>query len=139
MKKIGVIIAGFLAICLHSKAQIWNAVPLSDSKNGTLTSTVYDWEAIGINPANLGWSNNHWLAVSVLNVGMAGQSKTLNFPALMTALHTSNVFAAANSWQTIMGAPGGLNATADINWAAVSFRIPKVLGAFGINLDDKIN
>jgi hypothetical protein len=129
----------FLLFPVIGWMQIWSVSPTSTAKNGTLTATAYDWEVIGVNPANLGWNNNHLLSFTALDAGLSGQSKGMNFPSFMTALHSSNLLSSSNNWQRILGTSGGMNATADINWAAVSFRLPKVPGAFAVNIRDRIS
>jgi hypothetical protein len=117
--------------------QIGATIPVSDAKNGTLTSTVYDWEAIGINPANLGWSVNHQFSITLMDVGLYGQSEDMDFSRLTSAMHTSGI-PAVESWQNILSLPNGMTADADINWIAASFKVPTVPGAFAVSMRDRI-
>ncbi|HTB33130.1 MAG TPA: DUF5723 family protein [Bacteroidia bacterium] len=121
-----------------SIGQIQSVLPVSTAKNGSLTAVVYDWEAIGVNPSNLGWSDNHQFSYTILDAGISGQSKGMNFPSLLTALQSGSLTSSALSWQSILGSPRGMNTYADINWFALSFRIPSIPGAFAINLRDRI-
>ncbi len=131
----------FLAIILFpviSSGQIQSVLPVSTAKNGSLTAVVYDWEVIGVNPSNLGWDVNHRLSFTILDAGISGQSKGMNMPTVATALGSASLISGALSWQKILGSPRGMNAYGDVNWFAVSFKIPVIPGAFAVNLRDRI-
>ena len=127
-----------LLLPIYSKGQIQSILPVSTAKNGSLTAVAYDWEVIGVNPANLGWSVNHQFSFTVLDAGMSAQSNGMSFPGLLTATESQSLVTRATSWQQILGAPNGMNADIDINWFAVSFRIPNFPGAFAANIRDRI-
>jgi hypothetical protein len=120
-----------------SNGQVEAALPVSTAKTGALTATAYDWEAIGVNPSNLGWPVNHKFSFTILGIGASAQSEGNNFPSFLNFVGASNPIATASS-QQILGAPKGMNIEADIEWFAVSFRIPKIPGAFAINMRDRI-
>ena len=121
-----------------SREQIQAVLPVGTAKDGSLTAVAYDWEVIGVNPANLGWQVNHKFSFTVLDAGVSAQSEGNNFPAFMNLINSQNLISSSNSSQQILGAPRGMNISADINWFAVSFRIPKIPGAFAINMRDRV-
>lgn len=125
-----------LPVLIQAQVQLYS--PVSTAKNGSLTAVAYDWEVIGINPANLGWKENHTLSFTLLDVGISGQSYGLNYSTLMGAIHSPDLATRANDWQTILGTKNGMSAYADINWAAVSFRLPDIRGAFALNMRDRV-
>ena len=118
--------------------QVQSVLPVSTAKNGSLTAVAYDWEVIGVNPSNLGWNVNHEFSITVLDAGLSGQSQGMNMSTLGTALGSSSLVSSALSWQKILGAPRGMNAYGDINWFALSFRVPAIPGGFAVNLRDRI-
>lgn len=121
-----------------SRGQIQTVLPVGTAKDGSLTAVAYDWEAIGVNPANLGWQVNHRLSFTILDVGASAQSEGNNFPAFMNLINSQNLISTSNSSQQVLGAPRGMNMAADVNWFAVSFRIPKIPGAFAVNMRDRV-
>lgn len=132
-----------LALCLVAlpvliQAQVQLYSPVSTAKNGALTATAYDWEVIGINPANLGWKENHTLSFTLLDAGVSGQSYGINLSTLTQAVKSPDLTTRANDWQKILGTANGMNAYADVNWAAISFRLPNIRGAFAVNMRDRI-
>lgn len=138
MKRLILIFVSSVILPVISREQVQSVLPVATANNGALTAVAYDWSVIGVNPANLGWSINHTLSFTFLDMGVSGQSEGMSFPSLMSAFHSSNLISSANSWQQILGAPGGMNTNADINWFAVSFRLPQVPGAFAVNMRDRI-
>ncbi|HVA99575.1 MAG TPA: hypothetical protein VNG53_11830, partial [Bacteroidia bacterium] len=72
------------------KAQVDLAVPTAVSKGGAATAILKNWEAIGINPANLGWKSNYKFSLCLLNAGVNLQSKALDFNSLENAATNPN-------------------------------------------------
>lgn len=136
MKRITVLV--FLIFPVISFAQIYFGSPIAASNDGSVTATAKNWEAIEINPANLGWSDNHTFSFSIANVALnfadngvtLNQIENLNIGDSITPQQRQEIYNAVT-------APGGLNVSATINWAAFSFTIPKV-GGFAISLTDKL-
>lgn len=122
----------------YSYAQIQTVLPISTAQNGSLTATAYNWQAIGVNPANLGWEENSKSSFTILDAGANGQSAGMSLGALSSALGSSSLVTRANSWQQILGAPNGMNVNADVNWFALSFRVPTIPGAFAVNMRDEV-
>ncbi|MEO6884316.1 MAG: DUF5723 family protein [Bacteroidia bacterium] len=121
-------------------AQIDLATPMAVSKGGAATAIVKNWEAIGINPANLGWKNNYRFSLSILNAGINLQSKALDFQSLENAVSNPNqTFTPEQKKQyaSLFTTSDGLNLEADITWLAASVSIPKV-GGFAINVRDRM-
>ncbi len=118
--------------------QVQSVLPVGTAKDGSLTAVVYDWEVVGVNPANLGWDVNHRFSFTILDAGISGQSTGMNLPTLSNAIGSPSLITRATSWQSILGTPRGMNAYGDINWFAASFRVPVIPGAFAVNLRDRI-
>ena len=137
MKTTGSLLAAILLSFVLS-GQIQSVLPVGTAKMGTLTAVAYDWEVIGVNPSNLGWDCNHQFSFTLLDIGVSGQSKGMNFPTMVSALQSSSLTSSAESWQKILGTPRGMNTYADINWFALSFRLPSIPGAFAVNMRDRI-
>lgn len=134
MKKI--ILFTFLISPVISFAQIDFGTPTADARGGSVTATVKDWEAIGINPANLGWANNHGFSLSIGNIGVnlqdnqitLGQIRSANFKDSITSTERQELYNALTT-------PGGLNMETTVNWFSFSFHIKKI-GGFAISLTD---
>ncbi len=139
MKKIFLFLL-FAEISLICKAQIDLCLPVATAKGAAVTAVVSDWECIGINPSNLGWADNHHFSFTILNVGLSVQSSALSYSTLRNLLlHPGDTFSTAQKHQfaDVLSNPNGLNMYADVNWAAFSFKIPKI-GGFAINLRDRV-
>lgn len=144
MKKIAPLV--FLLFPAISFAQINFGSPSAAAMGGAVTSTVKDWEAIEINPANLGWNTNHPFSVSIANIGINLQDNGVSYTSLkqsllpgLDSLFSSKTMSPADR-QAMYNAeisPGGLNLSASVTWAAFSFSIPKI-GGFAINLTDEL-
>jgi len=134
----------FLILPAISFAQIYFGSPIAASNGGSVTATAINWECIEINPANLGWNENHTFSLSFANIGLNFADNGLNLAsnAIISELKnvdTQKVISPTERQQmyNAVTAPGGLNISATINWAAFSFTIPKV-GGFAFSLTDKI-
>lgn len=121
---------------LAAFAQIDMGMPTATGKGGASTAILKNWDALGINPSNLGWYDNYLLSVGVFNFGItahsdAFQSKTLR-QALMNPTDTFNA-ADKNFYAKTFNTPNALNLQAHLNWAAFSLYFPKMGGlAFGL-------
>ncbi len=124
------------ALTIPSLAQIDMGVPAAAGKGGTSTAIVKNWEAVGINPSNLGWSGNYKFSVTILNAGLTAQSKAINFATLKHAmLHPKDTFSLAEkkNYADLFTNPDGFNMQANINWIAASIYFPKFGGlAFSV-------
>jgi hypothetical protein len=135
MRKITFLI--FLLSPVISFAQIDFGTPSAAADGGSVTATAKDWQAIEINPANLGWSNNDKFSLSIANVGVNiqsnqityGQLKNANFGDSITPLERQELYNA-------LTAPGGLNVATTINWFSFSMHMKK-WGGIAISLTDK--
>lgn len=140
MKKTFLIFFAIIDFCLITTAQIDLCLPVATAKGGAVTATVTDWEAIGINPSNLGWKENHKFSLSILNVGVSAQSSALDYPTFKNIIfHPSDTFSMAEKqrYAQVLANPNGLNLYGDINWLAFSLNIPKI-GGFAMNLRDRV-
>ena len=116
-------------------AQVQYVLPLGTAKNGAQTAIANDWEAIGINPANLGWDNNNLVSVSFLNIGASVQSAGLNMSRINTMRHSGDTNQPSTAKQ-ILGGSHGTNLFADASWFAGSVKL-KNIGAFAISIQDR--
>jgi len=128
-----------LVIAAPLCAQIDMGIPSAAGKGGVSTAMVKDWEAVGINPSNLGWSSNYKFSISILSFGLSAQSSALDFATLKHAMiHPSDTFTTAEkqNYADLFTNPEGFNMTANVNWLATSFCLPK-LGGFAFTIRDR--
>jgi len=140
MKKITLFLFALLLYPAYSWEQIDLCLPVAAAQGGAITAQTRDWEAIGINPANLGRENNHKFSITILNVGLSIESDALNFEGLKNAFtHPADTFSMAEKQQLkqAFSTPNGLNLYGDVNWLAFSFYFPKV-GGFAVNLRERV-
>ncbi len=124
---------------LFSFAQIELGSPSTIANGGAVTAKVDEWMAIGVNPANLGWAENHAFSISILNFGLDFQAPSMDFPMLSHSLSSiggSFTNAQKQMWENAFSPPGVLF-NSSINWVSTSFTINKI-GGFGIGLSDKV-
>lgn len=130
----------FLLVCTFAaNAQIDMGVPAAAGKGGTATAMIGNYECIGINPSNLGWRDNYKFSFTIANVGLAAQSRALDFPTLRNALvHPNDTFSMAqkDAYAAQFATPEGFNFNANINWFAASIYFPK-FGGLAINIRDR--
>src|SRR5665213_568436 len=129
-----------IAASLQLTAQIDLGIPASTGKGGVATAMMRNWEAIGVNPSNLGWNDNYKFSMTVLNVGLAAQSSALDFSSLKHAmLHPNDTFSVADkqNYSKLFTNPDGFNMTGDINWIATSVYFPKI-GGLAFNVRDRM-
>ncbi|HET6993294.1 MAG TPA: DUF5723 family protein [Bacteroidia bacterium] len=135
MKKL-LLILGITAFTMPVIAQIDMGIPSAAGKGGVSTAMVKNWEAIGINPSNLGWSDNYKFSITLLNGGLTAQSKAIDFATLKHAMfHPSDTFTVAEkqNYANLFTNPDGFNMQANINWLATSIYFPKFGGlAFSV-------
>jgi hypothetical protein len=120
-------------------AQIDMGIPSAAGKGGTSTAVVKDWEAVGINPSNLGWNSNYKFSISLMSFGLSAQSKAMDFATLKHAmLHPSDTFTTAEkqNYADLFTNPDGFNLTANVNWLATSVYFPK-LGGLAFTVRDR--
>lgn len=128
----------FFFLPCFSFAQIYFGSPTAAAMGGAVTATVKDWEAIEINPANLGWNNNHTLSMSVADIGLNLEDNAMSVNELKReSYHDSLTPLQHQQIINALTAPGGLNLSATVTWAAISFSIPKI-GGFAFNLTDEL-
>jgi len=138
MKKLLLSLAA--ALCgISGFAQIDNGVTPATGRGGAAGAMLRNWEAIGINPANLGWKENYLFSVGVFNFGISAQSKALDIETLRGALmNPEDTFTTAEKqkYAAAFSTPDGLNLQSQVTWGAVSFATPK-LGGIAVNLRDR--
>jgi hypothetical protein len=131
----------FLGLALTAPlcAQIDMGIPSAAGKGGTATAIAKNWEAVGINPSNLGWSSNYKFSMAIGTFGMAAQSKAMDFATLKNAmLHPSDTFSAAEkqNYADLFTNPEGFNLAANMNWLSTSLYLPK-LGGIAFTVRDR--
>ncbi len=107
---------------------------------GYSTTRLSDYQCIGINPANLGWSwDNHMIHASLLETGLTIYTNALTKSQLTHDLFNNSVelsfdeqIKAAQSFtDTKMWGQGG------ITWLGLSYNNPKI-GGFAITIRDRL-
>ncbi len=130
---------GALPCALYSQIDL--GTPIATGKGGAATAITHDWQCIGINPANLGYSDNYKFSLGLLNVGFSAQSKALDMTTIYNAaLHPTNSFTSADKQKLAeqLSTADGLNIYGNVNWIAASLYVPK-LGGFAFNVRDRVN
>ncbi len=138
MKKF-LVLLGIIA-SFQLTAQIDMGIPASTGKGGVSTAMMRNWEAIGINPSNLGWNDNYRFSITLMNVGLTAQSSALDFSGLKHAmLHPNDTFSVADkaNYAKLFTNPDGFNMTANVNWLATSVYFPKI-GGFAFSVRDRM-
>ena len=114
--------------------------PAGCGKGGTATTILKNWEAIGINPANLGWSENKTFSFGIFNsVGLSVQSQALNVGKLYKNMaHPNNNLSSSDIkvLSDFFTTENGLNIQTHVNWIAASVQFAKV-GGFAVNVRDR--
>lgn len=119
-------------------AQVDLAYPVAQARGGAIMGIANDWEAIGINPANLGWQDNHRFSITLLNIGVNAQSDGLSIPLLRNLVQNKQDSNGSVYAHNILGHEKGLNLFADVNWMACSFRVAPLGGTFALSLRDRV-
>lgn len=131
--------AAFLFIATGLFAQIDLGIPTATGKGGASTAILRNWDAIGINPSNLGWKENYMLSVGVFNFGITAQSDAFQSKTLRDALtHPSDTFSQSEKqlYAKEFNSPNALNLQAHLNWGAASVYFPK-LGGLAVSMRDR--
>lgn len=131
----------FSCFAIVASAQVDMGVPVATGMGGAGTTLLKDWEAVGVNPANLGFKKTKRLSVGALNYGLSIQSTALDLENLSTAFFdTKKSFGteAKQKFIQLFSADGGIKSNFNINWLAASVKIPKI-GGFAINVRDRIS
>ena len=124
----------FTPIFLNAQIDFGSAS--STVNGGAVTAKLKDWMAIGVNPANLGWDENHKFSISILNLGMDAQANSLDFPTLFH-LSGSLTNSDKQKLENCLSTPPGLLVNSEFNWISGSFNINKI-GGFAIGISDKV-
>ncbi len=134
MKKITFLV--FLISPAISFAQIDFGGPTASARGGAVTATAQDWEAIEINPANLGWSTNHGFSLSIANVGVNVEDQAVTIHEVRTTQFDSLTPLQRQQAYNAMTTPGGLNVAVSANFFSFSIHTKK-WGGLAISLTDK--
>ncbi|MFH0894280.1 MAG: DUF5723 family protein [Bacteroidota bacterium] len=120
MKKLQLSILGiFFFGCAVAQSDL--GTPVFVGMGGVASTIATDYEAIGINPANLGFEYNKKIAVGLLNVGVNIQSKAFNLKEMYNAFTKPDaVFTTEqkNLFASVFTSENGLNFQSHINWLA---------------------
>lgn len=131
----------FLCISYASHAQSDLGVPAGSGKGGTATTILKNWEAIGINPANLGWSENKTFSLGVFNsIGFNIQSQALDLKTIYNGyFHKKDSISSTDkiSFTDLFTTEGGVNMQTHVNWLAASTQLPKI-GGIAVNVRDRL-
>lgn len=128
-----------LASGFAASAQIDMGVPAAAGKGGTATAMIGNYDAIGINPSNLGWRDNFKFSFTVANVGLSAQSRAIDFAMMKDAfLNPQDTFTQAqkNDLANRFATEDGFNLNANVNWFAASIYFPK-FGGLAVNVRDR--
>ncbi|HTA83393.1 MAG TPA: DUF5723 family protein [Bacteroidia bacterium] len=117
-------------------SQVEYVLPVGSAKSGAITATANDWEAIGVNPANMGWESTDLVSFSFLNLGVGIQSAGLSMKGVNTMMHSGDTNQ-PNTAKQILNVNHGINLFADVNWLAFSLKVNKI-GTFAISVNDKL-
>jgi Family of unknown function (DUF5723) len=130
---------GLLLLSINALSQIDNGTTTATGKGGASTALLRNWDAIGINPSNLGWFDNHMVSIGVFNFGITAQSDALQSKALRKALiNPSDTFTGADKafYAKSFNSPNALNLQTNLTWGAASVYFPK-LGGIAVSLRDR--
>ena len=125
----------------HSvKAQFDMGIPGVTGKPGG-TTILRDYEAIGVNPSNLGWDDNKRISFGIANIDLGLHSKALSFNDIYRIiLHVDSTLSSKSKVQysKLFNTKDGLNLGSNITWAAFSVNLSR-LGGISFSLRDRIN
>ncbi|KAA9340812.1 DUF5723 family protein [Adhaeribacter soli] len=131
MKKI--LLAGFLAVAAAGNVFAQNELSnfTATGRGGVVNTFATDYQAIGINPANLGRSGNALFSFSLFEVGAGINSKSLTRKQLNKFI--SNVDerltqAEKQEFAKAFNNEDALNVNVDVSTLAIAFQIPKFGG-----------
>lgn len=130
------------AILLFSSGIVFSQTALNvfnTMGRGYSTSVTSDYQCLGINPANLGWSfDNHMVTVGLLETGVTVYTNALTKTQLYNDLFNDNlnlpmserIQAAKNFTDTRLWGQGG------VTWLGLSVNINKI-GGFAFSIRDR--
>lgn len=137
MKKIYILFISFFSLTFAYSQTALNVFNITGQ--GFTTTAVSDYQCLGINPANLGWSwDNHMINVGILETGLSIYTNALTKKQVNNDLFNSSlklsmpqrVQAANNFTDTRLWGQGG------ITWLGLSVNVPKI-GGFAISIRDR--
>ena len=67
-------------------AQVDMGYAMTAGRGGVATTFNYNYEALGVNPANLGWEKNKTLSLGAINYGISIHSEALDLKKIWKAL-----------------------------------------------------
>ncbi|MFC5269531.1 DUF5723 family protein [Adhaeribacter terreus] len=131
MKKIA--FAGLLAIFLTGNASAQNELNnfTATGRGGVINTFATDYQAVGINPAILGRSDNALFAFSIGEIGAGVSSKSLTHEQLNKFIYHSDEKLDSlqkREFATAFNNEDAFNLNIDISTLAVSTHIPKIGG-----------
>ena len=128
--------AALLALVVTSNAQNGLGMPLTLGRGGVATTFNTDDEAIGINPANLGYSK-FGFSITAFNYGVQAHSEKLSLSQLSRIfLDRKRSFSDQEKEQLsqLFSTDNGLNFLSHTRFVAASVQVP-VLGSFAASLE----
>lgn len=129
-----------LGFVFQAEAQINSALPLTVGRGGAATAFNRNFDAIGINPSNLGWSDNKLFSFGLAGFGWNVQSQSLNLSDIQTLFlnrETQLTQEQKATFTSLFNDPEGLNYNFNAQWFAASVKIPKI-GTIAIGLDSRV-
>lgn len=140
MKNWILIIASFLSVNVgYAQNEI---TAFTATGTGAATTFVTDYQALGINPANLGWSSQFEgkrVTFGFFDFGLALDSKALNNPLVRESFSfKSKENTIAEKIEIVKAvAESGIYFSADVNWIGVGVTTEK-LGGFAFSVRDRL-
>ena len=137
MKKIYILIFSFFSLTVAYSQTALNVFNITGG--GYSTTAVSDYQCLGINPANLGWSwDNHMINLGLFETGLSIYTNALTKYQVTHDLFNNNVHLdsigkkkAANDFtDTRLWGQGG------VIWLGVSVNVPKI-GGFAVSIRDR--
>jgi hypothetical protein len=122
-----------------SLAQLYMGIPdIAGKPAGTMI--LRDYEAIGVNPANLGLKDNNRVSVGIGYFGGNLQSKVLNFDEIKNDVINLDILFTPNQKlvnSLLFSTPDALNFNANFTWMGASVNLNR-LGGIAVSLRDRI-
>lgn len=106
-----------------------------------MTTMLRDYQAIGINPANLGLNDNNRISLGLGYAAFEIQSRALDFKQMENNIkHPTDSLTAAQkqNYAKLFTTDGGLNLSANLNWFGLSIFMGR-LGGIAFSMRDRIN
>jgi hypothetical protein len=110
--------------------------------NGAVTTFATDYQTLGINPANLGWSNefqNKTIAFGVMDFGFSLHSEALASPLVRKGFQFNPSAASLQDKIDMLEviADNGIYFSADVSWMGFSLNTEK-FGGFAVSVRDRM-